>query len=197
MRHVVNHIMSLGGLHRGSSEENEMKHKEFKQLYTATNKHIDSIAPQQVVSWCNDDIHSDMDVECKDSDGTISQSASTTHSQITNLWESEKSDAIECLQFLGGCQTPTGIRSDLLRQCTNSVQTWKLLKCVSIRDSSPYCYLLKQISLFVGVLVYGKTKCHGGGMFTHKSRNKVSLIDWLVVHRHPKIPSALVLYWSV
>lgn len=34
MRHVDDHLTHLGCIRRGSSEENEMAHKEFKMLYS-------------------------------------------------------------------------------------------------------------------------------------------------------------------
>lgn len=51
MRKVEHHLIHMGCLQRGSSEENEIVHKELKVLYNSTNKHLDSIASQILTTW--------------------------------------------------------------------------------------------------------------------------------------------------
>lgn len=51
MSHLENHLFQLGCIRRGSSEENEMAHNEFKSQYPTTNKHMDAIATQLLPSW--------------------------------------------------------------------------------------------------------------------------------------------------
>lgn len=51
MRHVRDHVLHLVFVRRGSSENPEMTHKEFKCFYNNTNKDIDSIAPVLLTSW--------------------------------------------------------------------------------------------------------------------------------------------------
>lgn len=46
MRNVGNQIYALGCLRRASSEENEMLHRNFKELYSSRNKHVQSLEPQ-------------------------------------------------------------------------------------------------------------------------------------------------------
>lgn len=46
MCHVHHHLVTLGCIRRGSSEENEMTQKQLKYLYNGTNKHMDFIAAQ-------------------------------------------------------------------------------------------------------------------------------------------------------
>lgn len=53
MRHVHSHLIHLGCLRRGSSEKNEMAHKDFKSLYNRTNRHIDELAPPLLRMWCD------------------------------------------------------------------------------------------------------------------------------------------------
>lgn len=50
MRLVSHRLVLLGCLRRGSSEVNEMTQKAFKNVYTRTNKHLNSIAPQVIHS---------------------------------------------------------------------------------------------------------------------------------------------------
>lgn len=56
MGHIYDHIISMGYLRRGCTEENEQDHKNFKQLYNNASKHIDCIAPNLLARWvypCN------------------------------------------------------------------------------------------------------------------------------------------------
>lgn len=85
MRHIINHMMSLGCLRSVSSEENEMTRKEFKQIYPATNTHIDTIVPQLLASWCNHDIHVDMGDKSDDLDDNFSHFSTTASAPISNL----------------------------------------------------------------------------------------------------------------
>lgn len=50
MRHVHNHLFHLRFIRRGSSEENEIAHKQFKIMYNVTKKQPDSIATQLLTS---------------------------------------------------------------------------------------------------------------------------------------------------
>lgn len=50
MRHVHHHLVHIGCIRRGSSEENEMAHKQFKSVYKGTNKHMDFISAQLLTS---------------------------------------------------------------------------------------------------------------------------------------------------
>lgn len=51
MRHVYCNLLNLGCKHRGSSKENEMHRKQFKPPYNNTNEHLNSIAPQLIITW--------------------------------------------------------------------------------------------------------------------------------------------------
>lgn len=43
--------INIGYLLRGSSEENEMAHKELKAIYDCTSKHLDTLGQQLLPSW--------------------------------------------------------------------------------------------------------------------------------------------------
>lgn len=50
MRHVGSHLICLGCIHRGSSEDNEMADKECKVLFHTTKKHIEYIGQHLSIS---------------------------------------------------------------------------------------------------------------------------------------------------
>lgn len=49
MRHISDHLQRFGRIRRGSLEDNEMLHKNFKEAYKNTNKRITMIDPKSVL----------------------------------------------------------------------------------------------------------------------------------------------------
>lgn len=53
MKCVSGHLIFLGCLRRGSSEENGSVHKAFKEVYPHTNNQVEAIAPQLLLWTIN------------------------------------------------------------------------------------------------------------------------------------------------
>lgn len=96
MRHVFNHIVAFGCVRRGSSEENEQLHKQYKQLYYTTNKHTETLAPQLL----RPHMHSidPPDLQSDQTSNQLSEADSALLSEMSaadsNLWTTLKIPAI-------------------------------------------------------------------------------------------------------
>lgn len=87
MRHVYDHIISMGCVRRCSTEEKAHAHKQFKKLYTNYNKHVAPLAPLILASWVD---HTSI-VETHSDDGSDTDLASISQ-EITDdntlIWAS-------------------------------------------------------------------------------------------------------------
>lgn len=176
MRHVIDHVTSMGCIRRGSSEENEMIHKEFKCLFTATNKRLEYMGPQLLNHWNNHtvlhgellDYHSDSDDENSTSDNDVIN---------WNRWMQDKSNAISLIQTLSGSCLLTDMQSQLLCMSGCSAPSWRLLKRACIQPCSPHYNNLMHRSVFGGKSVYGKAHRHDGVKYKFNGRELVGLVD--------------------
>lgn len=82
MRHVDRHLVLLGCLRRGSSEENEMAHKQFKTVYSQTNKRPDTLGQQLLKCWIDTSQHFKQPVI---DDHTDTQTHSQSLRNLSNL----------------------------------------------------------------------------------------------------------------
>lgn len=99
MRHVHHHLVHLECLRRGSSEVNQMAHKEFKYLYNGRNKHTDSIVVHLLSSWVLYP-HSDPPVLTD-----RSTSATKPSETLSSIFKSSFSAAISLIHDISGVHT--------------------------------------------------------------------------------------------
>lgn len=97
MRHVERHLVLLGCLRRGCSEENVIEGKAFKAVYCLTNKLIHSLGQQLFTSWTDCSLRSSGVIVDNDHDLPIEP---TVHLHYT--FPSDVNDIINlCCQLSG------------------------------------------------------------------------------------------------
>lgn len=145
--HIDLHLILLGCLRRGSSEEIEMAHKEFKSVYQNTNKRLYSLVQKLLCSWTDAELHS-------------------SHSYIDDLPDMQRNhfvplslppcsaitDALSLFRLMSCRHSHTYIATSLLQISSYGFPTWKQLKSVRLPHTLPKYASLANNLLFGGVL---------------------------------------------
>lgn len=105
MRHVNHHLIHLGCIRHGSSEQNEMAHKQYKILYNTTQKHLESIAPQLLTTWVDQSVPLG-NITDSDSKSEISVVSPHTPPPICNSCATASSEAISLEDQLSWLHSP-------------------------------------------------------------------------------------------
>lgn len=159
MRHVHNHLIHLGCLRRGSSDENEVEHKELKCLYSGINKHIDSIAVQLLNPWVryrhtNAPFHTDRP--------TFKKQPSAPPSPIFKF---SFSATRYLVRYISGFIPHSKIAHKILQLQYNGARRWHRIKTLVLSAHIPSYNSIMYTFLFEGQQDYGKWERHDSVLY--------------------------------
>lgn len=182
MRHVDTHLVHLGCIRRGSSEENEMVHKEFKALYNFTIKHIATIASQILTNWvhCDQKFDDNTDVDHSVSSDGLSSSDFEEHPSFTpSSFPSDNiiTNTIRLVSELSGTIPHTDTPSYIATVVHNGVQVWRKVKRLPFHPSVPNYENLLHKSAFARSVVHGRRNRQDAVLYTSDSASQVGIID--------------------
>ena len=182
MRHVIDHIIHHGCIRRGSAEENEEAHNQFKELYNHTNKHVDSIAPQLLCSWVDNSVpFDDVDSKIPKSNESSESEEQITHVDLS-VWKATLAEAQNVVGGLSGLHPPSDVVKAIIHINTGGVPIWRPLKRVKLPRSARNFDKLTYKNIFCGDIVYGKHNRRDGILFNYCGREQMGLLDTVVAH---------------
>lgn len=159
-RHVHDHLIRLGCIRRGLSEENEMAHKELKCFFNCTNKHIDLISSQLLTSWVEHTRYHNILSDTAKLDrppspeihGHLHKLTVPSPRPISTLFNSAIADALSLVHHLSGLMTHTDIVRRILQLRHDGVLIWRGIKMVELPDHVPNYNRIMYNSLFFCLL---------------------------------------------
>lgn len=175
MRHIYDHITSMGCICCGSTEENEQTHTQFKQLYNNTNKHIGCIAAQLLASWVDTSNLSDSETE-SDSDDDIPTSIQPVPQDDKDNWSSIMAQDEHRVHSLSGVRSPADIFDKILSLQINCASTWRRFKCVQFYPPVPRYKDFISKTVFGGQNIYGRRDRHDAVLFNFNGCQRIGLI---------------------
>lgn len=176
MRHIGHHLLFLGCIRRGSSEENEIAYKEFKLLYKNTNNHVDTIASQLLTTWENQSVPLDQSSD-RDPDGEEVDLLDSRSTEFSNIWSSVSENAIILVQQQSGHGHPSSVLYQIMSITSKKVPIWHHLKSVQFSKQAPNYSTIKHRTLFDGAFVYGQRNRHDGVIFNYYGATNICLIE--------------------
>lgn len=198
MRHVDSHLLQHVCLRRGSSEDNEMAHKEFKSLYTATNQHLDEIGPQLLQAWTdpsiqlvNSQLTDDVDGSSSehDDDATVNEAGV----EILNSWTASCSQASAFVAQHTPSYAPHIVQARFVNKFNTPCPTWRPVKSARL----PHTEHLISNAVYGGEVVYGKRNRRDGIVFMLHGTRRYGLVHCVFAPVQCRMPRSARLIFAL
>lgn len=181
MRHFKNHLINLGCLRRGSSEENEMRHKDFKAIVENTNHHLDSLSTQLLNIWVGQtSVHFASDTDDDDCPTDVAVDENSNDEEESGgevVFSKAVSDSIALVDGLSGQSSPEDVVNKVLQLKQNGSSVWVKHKSVQFSPTVPRYNDLLHKTVLGGTSVYGRHNRHDAIFATVNGVETLALVD--------------------
>lgn len=162
-----------------------MLHKQFKSLYSSTNKHIDQLAPQLLSTSVQFPRPSTSDDDADTLSSNCYQHSPSDDDHVpvtTSSWSQSYDTAVSVVSGISGKQHPSSIVTAITRlQCDNvkTCRRHKRLDLCTVRTSHEN---LNNSSLFAGPSINAKGRRHDAVCFLYNNCTTYCVIEGIFAH---------------